>query len=413
MKKARALAHRPPLFLRAAALLLLLALPSSLVSCGGAPPIVTEGLTVLEEPSTPPSAEAVAAAAEVLSALFLYAAEKQLGGPVPSGMREKISAHAEEAAALLAGTGVDEEGYLALTAILSRDGEGAITEWIEGSDAGYPCLRALYLSLRAYLSAERLAGLAYFLLLYSYDVRCDTAKQRFETYGYPHLKLEYDALVAERNALLLEIGEESFSAALRSLLMLSDLFAGAEGDAAALSSFTPTELRIVLRYIPLDEIRVSATGFAVLLRLAAKSARGPGGRLLAAAEESGDLSLLAAKGEGMLTLLLHLRDAVGEEEAALLQAGEHDALLSALFAALPDEDWELLASLAALPLDRAAYDGVATAEWGAAYTAYAASILPISADELRAAVGSDGFSALLLRYLASLSPALPYLLERQ
>ncbi len=395
--------------------LFLLLLSLLLTSCGGdAPPIVTEGLTVLETPSHPPSEEAIAEAEEVLYPLFLLAAERKLGTAVPPGTQRRLADHAKKVALLLADAGVTEEGYLAVTAILARDGEAAIGEWFQESDGGYPRLRALYLSLSEQLSAEAIARLAYRTLFYSYDVRCESARQRYETYGYPHQLIELNRLEAERATLAAEVGEDSFSAALRTLLMLSDLIAEAGGDTDALTSFTPAELTVFLGYIPLDGIRTTPAGWELLLSLAARpAAGGVPSRLLAAAEECGDLPTLAAEMNGILTLLTHLRDGMGKEEAALLRDREYRALLSALAEKLTDGDWALLDALASLPLDRAVYDGLGAAEWGDAYLTYAAATVPISAAELRAAVGTDGFADLLPRYLANITPVLSYMLEGQ
>lgn len=398
---------------RGAALLLLLSLLLSLVSCGSEPPVVTEGLTVLREPTLPISGEARLLGEEVLLSLFLYAAEEWLGRSPAAGTQRQIEEHALETAARLAECGITEEAYLAVLALLERDGEAAVDEWIAGSEEGYPHLRALYLALTAHLPSDRLTSLGYDLLLYSYDFRCDTAKRRYETYGktHPYLEDEYEAIVAERAAFISEVGEESFSAALRTLLMLSDLFAEADGKTDKLKDFTPAELLIFLDYLPLEELFVSTEGNRVLLSLAASERGGGIGYLLAVAEECGDLPVLAAEMEGLLTLAIHLRDAMGREEAILLGEGERAALLSALFAKLPEEDWAYLASLPTLPLDRETYDRRARSKWGADYEAYAAATTPITVDELRAAAGGEGFSEALSRYLAAVTPVLSYLIQ--
>lgn len=398
---------------RGTALLLLLSLALSLVSCGSEPPVVTEGLTILREPTLPISGEARLLGEEVLVPLFLYAAEEWLGRSLPVGTRRQVEAHASETAVRLAECGITEEAYLAVLALLERDGEAAVHEWITGSEEGYPHLRALYLALTAHIPSDQLASLGYDILLYSYDFRCDTAKQRYETYGktHPYLKDEYDAIVAERAAFIGEVGEESFSAAFRTLLMLSDLFAEADGKTAKLKDFTPAELLIFLDYLPLAELFVSTEGFRVLLSLTANEMGSGIGYLLAVAEECGDLPVLAAEMEGLLTLAIHLRDSMGKEEAILISEGEHAVLLSALFAKLPEEDWAYLASLPTLELDRETYDRRARSKWGADYETYAAATAPITVGELRAAAGGEGFPEALSRYLAAVTPVLSYLIQ--
>ena len=402
---------------RLAALLLLLALAVSLVSCGAEPPIVTEGLTVLETPTVPPSDEAVAEGEQVFLSLLLYATEKRLGGAVPSGTRREIETHARKVALLLAESGVGEDGYRAVSLLLARDGEGAVDEWLAGSDGGYPRLRALYLALTAHLPVGAITELAYTLLDYSYTFRTEAAREDWEKYeGRPvgdYAKQKYEALAAEHATFRAEIGEECFAAALRTLLMLSDLFAESEGDSEALTVFTPAELLIFLDYIPLDGIRTSPEGYTLLLSLLARERGDLPSRLLAAARDAGDLPMLAGRAEGLLTLLVHLRDLMDKEEAILLRERRYGDLLSSLFAKLPEGDWAFLDALATLPLDRAAYDAVGVSEWGDAYTAYAEAVTPATVEELRAAAGSEDFAPLLARYLAAITPVLSYLLEGQ
>ena len=409
--------YRPRLF-RMTALLLLLALPLSLLSCGEEEEILTEGLTVLETPTVLPSGEAIAEAEEVILPLISLAAKKRLGvAQVPPGTQKKLASYAKQAALLLAETGIPEEGYRAVTALLASGGEGAILEWYSDSPGGYPLLRALYLSLTLHLSGDTLARLAYDLLVYSYDMRCEDALSAMEeNRDRPAFadvfRKKHEALAAEREALTAEIGEESFSAALRTLLMLSDLMAGTGGDGEALASFTPTEILTLCGYVPLDGIRPSTDGYALLLSLAARSpGDSPAVAFLSLAEERGELPLLAEKMPGLLALITHMRDGMDEREAALLLEGEREALLSSLFVGIPAEDWALLSSLTALLPDRAAYDEVGVATWGAAYTAYAEAIDPISAEELRAAAGGEGFAAQLARFLSGISPVLSYPLD--
>jgi hypothetical protein len=396
---------------------LLLSLSLSLVACGDpAPEIVTEGLTVLETPTVPPSEAAVAEAEEVLYPLFLFAAEQKLGSAVPPGTQKTVAAHAKEVARLLSESGTGDAGYRAVTAILARDGEAAVAEWFGGSEEGYPRLRALYLSLTEHLPTEAIADLAYALLDYSYTFRTEAAREDWEKHKDRPLgewcRQKYEALAAEHATFRPEIDGDCFSAAFRTLLMLSDLFAKAEGDTAALTAFTPTELTVFLRLIPFEEIETSPEGYELLLSLAARKTGGGMAFLLSVAEEAGDLSHLASVTEGLITLAAHLRNAVGEEEALLLQGSEHEKLLSALFAELPDGDWDYLASLAALPLSREAYAEAAALRWED-YTAYAAALVPITAEELRAAAGTDGFAALLPRYLANITPVLSYCYENR
>ena len=403
---------------RLAALLLLFALLVSLVSCGTEPPIVTEGLTVLETPTVPPSEAAVAEAEQVFEALFLLATEQALGSAVPPGTQKTVEAHAEEVARLLSESGTDDAGYRAVTAILAQDGEAAVTEWFGGSKEGYPCLRALYLSLTEHLSTEALSDLAYALLDYSYTFRCEAAWERAETYRdrealYLRYLQKYEALSTEADTFRSEIDRDCFSAAFRTLLMLSELFTEAEGDTASLTAFTPTELTVFLRLIPLEEIETSTEGYELLLSLAARETGGIPSRLLFAAQDAGDLPTVAAELGGLLALLTHLRDAMSSRDAALLRERDHKALLVSLSGTLGEEDRATLARLEALSLDRAAYDAVGLAEWGDAYAAYAEGLSTVTAAELLAAAGTDAFAALLPRYLANITPVLSYCYETQ
>ncbi|MBQ2718532.1 MAG: hypothetical protein IJF73_00515 [Clostridia bacterium] len=409
MKKGKKNASRMPLCRRGLLLLCLFSLLLSLTSCDSAPAIVREGLTVLPSDDTvaPPAEGTLALGQEAAYTLLSHYVRATTVAALPPATVAALTRHAEVLSSLLWDTGLTDGRYREVAALLKADGPAAIDAYL-ASDGGLtaPEVRALYLSLSEKMGAERLGRFAYTVALYRYEDLAATAMARYEKYGYPHLLLEAERLAAERATLLSDVGEEGFTAAMQTAVMLADL---ATGTAAGeeLLAFSPTELLLFLRYIPLGGLTLTPEGWELFLSLLSPPSGSYRGRLFAAAEDNGDLSRLAAVLPTAVSLLSSVRDGMTEREARLLQAGDTAGLLHALLKGMSPGEREVLFALLETPLTYADYEALAAEEYGEDFLTYRSSLTPATAEELTAAT-AETFASVLERYLFRISPVLTY-----
>lgn len=395
-------------------LLLLLSLLLSLASCANAPEIVREGLTILpsENTAAPYAETTLASGREAFYTLLSHYVRATTVPTLAPATVQALTRHAEALAARLSDCGLTEARYLEIASLLKTDGPAACDAYLSPNGGlTAPAVRALYLSLSEQMGAERLGRFAYAAVLYRYEELAATAMSHYEKYGYPHLLIEAEQLLAERATLVSDIGEKNFVRAMQVVIMLADL---ATGTAAGeeLLAFSPTELLLFLRYIPLDDLTVTPDGWELLLSfLVAPSDGSYRSRLTDAAKKNGDIARIAEALPAALTLLSSVREAMTEREARLLQEGDTEGLLFALFSGMSQSDKELLFSLLEAPLTYAEYEALAEEEYGDGFLAYRETLTAATADELCAAEAEE-FCAVLERYLFGISPVLTYREEK-
>ena len=392
-------------------LVLLLSLFLSLVSCEPTQQIVREGLTVLpsDDTAAPYSADTLILGREAIFGLLSHYVRTTTTVPTLAAATTKtLQRHAAMLATLLSECGLTEVRYREVAALLRADGPAAIDAYLsEGGGLMAPKVKALYLSLSERMGAERLGRFAYAAILYLYEDKAATALSRYESYGYPHLLVEAERLSAERAVLVSDVGEKDFVAAMRLAVMLADLAAGtASGE--QLSAFSPTELLLFLRYVPLEDLTLAPKGWELLLSFAVPSSgEGYRDRLLIRAEENGDLTCLSTVLNTAIPLLASVRDGMTEEEARLLQKKDTGGLLYTIFHRMSAGEKETLFALLATPFTYAEYEAIAEEKYGDAFGAYRQALTAATAEELCAA-DAEEFSSVLERYLFGISPVLTY-----
>ena len=402
------------IFLRAVAAVLLSCAVLSLAGCGREPrpPVVQQGIALV--PDAPYTAEVLARAEETVYPLVLCYAEEQ-GLILTNTLREHYRAVAKEIVAILARSPVDERIFLAALESLDARGEAAVMElsaYFSGEGSTLSQAAALYRSLAALTDSEAVLKIAYELMLYTYDYRVEDARAKYEKYGGRRYLEQIEALTEEKATVCTEIGQPAFTAAVGQALALADLFFGGALEGEALAAFSDEELLVFLRQLEIEPVQIGTRGWELILALltpektAADTAYAQ--RLLSAVRASGDARALAAVCGDLSALLASAAQRVSAAEIALLREGKYADALQAVMFRFTDADFARLARIGALRLEGAAYESAAAAQYGDGYTAYAQSLTPVSAEGLRACLGTEKFLEGLEGFIGGISPALSY-----
>ena len=397
-----------PFLTRVLPFLLSFTLIFSINGCNQVPASVQNGLTVLPTADAGEityTDKAVTDATEAVYTLLLHYAST-LTPNLSDIAKATLATHANEIVTRIKAQHLTEARFSTLTALLNTHGTAAIDEYLGANEGN--ATRTLYLALSELMGQERLGHLTYQLLLYRHEYLANTARSRYEKYGYPHLLEEATRREEEVTILKNDIGAANFGAAFTMGIMLTDLLSSNTLKGQALSAFSPAEILLFLQYIPLQEIELGERAWHFLLTLTLPAAPTDyRDRLLIKANENGDLLLVAASCDELLSLLTAARNRMSADTTRLLQAGERDALLFELFQSLSEEERASFFRLTTIDLTYDDYEAIALAEYGDAFTLYKESIHPATASEV-CACDVTTFVDTLTRYLAGISPALTY-----
>ncbi len=381
----------------------------SLVGCGqGKKEEQTTGIQIEKDPAY--ITEVQSLAEETVYSLVLYAYRNAVMDKIPEKVEARLARYAHRIGEIIAKKPIPEEQYRNVIAMLGQNGEGVIDELLAakaGEAVDYEKTRTFYLDLTYAFGAEQVASMLYDFCLFLYDARYERTLEKLEEYQYPWYQEEADALAAEKQVFVKGIKKDSFSALVRCTTAMAELLSiSPEGLAA---SFTDAEVLEIVHHLDISQIEVTADGWELLLSYVPNGSDGSyTAKFAAAFEESGDRSRLAAVMNDAVTLSASVIEKLTPEDIAALRAGEREALINSVFSRFDEADWNLFASLTAVPLANAQYSALAAGEYGKAYLAYLESIEDVNLSELRAVVGSAEFYQTLKNYLAALCPAISY-----
>ena len=383
----------------AAACLALAVFIFPLASCAREP--VQQGVVLLPDPAPVYSQAEREELTDAVFALLCSAARAAGGGQdLPQAALENLAGYAARAAEDIAGLALPASSFSALAALFAAQaGEGGLS---------FTAAAALYGKIASAVGFSDAGRVTYRLLLTYYDIEHDIYMRRYEDHpNYTYLKDEAEALMKEKAALEEHVGEARFTSAAAAACAFGTLMDNGLNTGLA-QLLTDGELLFLLQEQNITSLQLSEEGWKAVLRLVYRLAEESYiGALLGCAVQSGDLCVLAGRMQQGMELLRSMQASCTEREAALLRAGDWGRAASALFARFSDEEWENFFALTRLPLT-GDYDAVARKTYGAAYSAWRESAAECSAEELRAAAGTDAFMNRWEEYAAGSMPALAY-----
>ena len=403
---------------RVLALLLALVPIVSLGGCagrGGSLPVIKqEGIVITPGGFAPYSKETVARAEEVFYPLILRYAQNS-GLYLTSSVKEHYRTVAAQVAEITAQKPIEEASYIAALAAIGTRGEAVVDELSAYSKSGGGRLdetALLYRALISHFGAETISSIIYRLLLYSCDYCYEDAMAKYAQYKREAFRRQAEAAREEKQTVMTEIGEEAFSAVLSQMLVFGELFFGGALESAQLQSFSDEEILAFLRSMELAQVNIGNKGWQWILEKTIPEEVNENGayflRLAAVAKENGDLAALARISNDVFSLGAAVASHLTAEEIALFRSGTHEAALAHTVARFTDAEWERLSRIGAITLKKVDYHNAALALFGDDYAAYAESLTPITAQELRCSIETETFYESLERFVFGISPALSY-----
>ena len=399
---------------RALSLLLVILCILTSVGCfGTGRDIVQEGINITEDP--PYKTDVVERTESVLLSLIRYGYLSISSlEEITATVDKRITAYAERISALSAENPISEAQYIEVIEALEQNGKSVVDEliaFLNGDEPSFECTRSLYLVLSGAFGADRSASMLYDVCLVVYDMKYEIAKERFDTYGYPWYKEEAEALLAEKQEFLDGIGREDFSALVRFATAFAEVaFYGIDESADV---FFDSEILLLLQSLDVDDIGIDESGYVLLMSyIAPKDAPEDAATLYEKARyefyNSGDSARVASVMDDAVTMMSRVLRSLTTDDIRAIRERDHGALVTSVFLRFTEEDWELFSRVTDLELSNDIYSHLSETKYGDEYTSYLASLRSVELDELRSAVGTDGFYEYLRDYLIGICPAVAY-----
>ena len=375
--------------------------------------IVQDGIEISEEP--PYRREVTERAESVLLSLMRYGYLSISSlDKISATVDARIVAYAERISAIICENPISEAKYIEVIDALEHNGRAAVDEMASFLDSGEPSLestRALYLVLSGAFGADRAASMLYDTALLVYDMKYEVAIERFNTYGYPWYEQEAADILAEKQQFSDSIGREDFYALLHfTTAFIEVAFHGIDESADV---FFDSEILLLLQSLDVDDIDVDESGYALLVSyMAPKNAPKEGASLYEKIRyefyRSGDSDRVATVMDDAVTLMSRMLRGLTADDVRAIRERDYDTLASSVFSRFTEADWELFARVTGLGLSNDIYSHLSETKYGDEYTSYLASLRSVELDELRSAVGTDGFYEYLRDYLVGICPSVAY-----
>ena len=398
------------------ALSLILAIICLLTSVGckdGGRDIAQSGIEITDDP--PYRSEVLERAESVLLSLvrYGYLSLSSLEN-ISATVDRRIVAYAQRISALSAENPIAEAQYIKVIETLEERGEAVVDElitFIDGGELKLEYTRELYLVMSGAFGTDRSASMLYDVCLVAYDMEYEIAKERFDTYGYPWYEEEAQGLLAKKEEFIDSIGREDFSALIRLVTALVEIaFYGIDESTDV---FFDSEILLLVQSLDVDDIDIGDSGYALILSyMAPERAPNDNATLYEKARyefyHSGDSDRIAVVMDDAVALLSRVLQELTADDIRAIRERDKITLATSVFSRFTDEDWELFAKATCVTLSNDIYSRLSETEYGDAYISYLASLRSVGLDELRSAVGTDGFYEYLRDYLIGICPAVAY-----
>ncbi len=400
-------------------LILILSVTLLLFGCNesGDVPTVKTGIEIepseIEPHSHSSEVRAKAVIFELLKKNLLGAEEREL----TEEEAEQLLADAERLRLMSVEQLISEDKYLAHIDLLEEHGGRLLSELsalVEGKadKASYDALSDIYLKLCAEAGADYVGRVMYGTCLYVYDQKYKEKMALYEKGGQKYYLVHANEIKANRDIFEGQIGAESFSSVIRLAVFFGKLInADVLGEESALG-FTDAELLIFIKYPVVSDVKIGKDGYKLL-----------GGYycdMLAFADETSfwqELLYTACiknpdtvfdVADELIALISSVQKKLTDSDVALMRDGKWRELVCSAASRFDADDWELFETVTTAKITKPAYDKVAQSFFGNDYEDYKTSITAVSLEELREAVGTDGFYNALEGYIFGRSPAFSY-----
>lgn len=413
---------------RIVALVLLVSVVFTLFSCAPKEPDYKKGITITDE--VKPYSEATnKRAGEVIFDLLSELLKTNLLPSISTATQSELKDISEDIRKLTVENPISEKQYNELLDVLENKRDLAIATLSSAFGKGdggisIPETRELYLAIAEHTGASYVGALLYRLTLYSYELLYNRFMSLYEKYSTDEkhegtaqvILMQAEDYRERRDSLLSGVGEENFALATRLSFMMADVFFGGGFEEFNIQSFSDSEILLFLKQVKFSSLTVKAEGWRLLISYfvpsRAESTKSAVSSMLYKADANGDLSDIADVFSDVVALLAFIQDNLDDADVAMMRKGDKESILSAAFSKFGETEWERIDRISKAELEKAEYYAVCEDFYGDDFKAYAESAEPVSLPELRSSVGSDGFTQKLEGYVAGISPAFSYWMQK-
>lgn len=348
-------------------------------------------------------------ATDVIAALIAYYAEEARVSAFFNSAKQ--SEATEKIQQITAANLLAEEKYLSFIALLEECGSDVIDEVLTG-EGGIEKTRALYLELVGKLGVDYIGKTLYEILIWTYEYKYEKNMSEYEKHGYQIHLDDANRALADKATLIDDIGEDKFVEVLKSVMIIPDLLFGGALESEAMSGFSDEEILIFLSHVDFSSLNMSNDGWSLILTTLAPTSDNSDlpyvYKLLYTMESEGDTANVAQVMNELVELIIFTVDGIDEVGVHLLRGGRRDEFLSLTFEKFSEAEWEKLDRIAGVQLSTSKYELQARRVYGTDFTNYKSAIQIKTLAELRTAVGTADFYTTLEGYIAGITPAFSY-----
>ena len=321
----------------------------------------------------------------------------------------KQSQAAEKIQKITAENLIAEEKYISFIAAIENSGAEVIDEILDGGTAKS---KELYLKLSKDFGIDYLSRTLYKLLIWVYEYSYDKSMAEYEQYGYSYKLDDANKALADKATLITDIGEEKFVLVAKSALILPELLFGGASQSEMMDSFTDEEILIFLSYTDFSSLNMSDSGWSLVLSLFAPKSNTKDTpyvqKLLYTMNNEGDTANVAAIMNDFMSLFSFVQKSLGTNDVHLLRNGARDEVLNLAFGKFGKNEWDLFESITTIKISSSKYESQARRVFGDDFTSYKNTVKTNTLAELRDSVGTDNFYKTLEGYIAGITPAFSY-----
>lgn len=397
-------------FFKLTAILLALTCVFAFFGCDNKQPKGNDTIVISQEKNHSKQTEEYAES--VILSILKYAVQKKTGVTPNDVMVEKLTERAISVQAIMASTPIHEDVYKEFMACIKVHGNSVVDAVLDYDESDFSAIKEAYLDLTSVVGSDYLGGVLYDLLEYTYQYKYEQAMLDYEEYGYSFLLLDAKRYQLEQAILKSDVGKTNFTIALKNAFAFADLFLSKGVQSEQLSAFTDTEILLFIKSLDISSLTITDAGWQLLLSYAIPSDGDVYASKLLALMKQHDLSELASGLNKCVKLLSNSVIRWNEYDASLLRNGDFYALMQSSFKRFDNEDWKLFESITTCEFEREHYEALAMETYGEAYVQYKQNLAVFTLDDLKTAVNEENFYEVLRGYVAGISPAFSYGMEK-
>ena len=309
--------------------------------------------------------------------------------------------------ATITGT-ISEDKYLTFISILENRGKGAIDSLVDGVEDNEN-LTAFYTELINAVGINYVGKTLYNSVLCLYDFSYDKFMSEYEKYGYGYLKADAEKALEDKNTFIEDVGEERFLSLIKSAVLIPNLVLGGVDELGKMESFTDEEIIAFLSYIDFSSLEMTDKAWNIVFSLFLQgNEKGSYVEKIIYNAKKNDIDNIVPIMNDIVYILAFVQRNIDNIDVQLLRDGKSEEVLSRAFEKFGDEEWSSFEKIGSVDLSFEDYEKIVESEFGSDFTQYKDAVTIYTLEQVKEAAGKDNFYEVLKGYIAGISPAFSY-----